>query len=110
MKVVRTAPLHELVDRFAESIVHLTPDAIGRLLEAAERAPAIAKSISSLVLSTRERQVYDLVVQGSKNADVSTRLGISLKTVQTHRAKINKKLGAHSTTDLVRIAASQGIL
>jgi two-component system response regulator NreC len=61
-------------------------------------------------LSTREREVFDLVVRGFTNESVSRELTISVKTVETHRARINRKLAVHSTAELVRFAAIRGLL
>ena len=61
-------------------------------------------------LSGREREVFDLVVRGFTNEHVSRELIISVKTVETHRARINRKLSVHSTADLVRFAAMRGLL
>jgi len=61
-------------------------------------------------LSPREREVFDLVVRGYSNDNISRELQISIKTVQTHRAKINHKLSVHSTGELVRFAALRGLL
>lgn len=60
-------------------------------------------------LTAREREVFDLILQSRSNRDISAYLHISVKTVETHRAAINRKLGAHSTADLVRIAARLGL-
>lgn len=61
-------------------------------------------------LSDRERQIFGLIVQGHSSQQIATSLFISIKTVETHRANINRKLGAHSTGDLVRLAAQRGLL
>ena len=61
-------------------------------------------------LSRREREVFDLVVRGFTNEAVSKELGISVKTVETHRARINRKLGVHSPGELVRFAAVRGLV
>ncbi len=61
-------------------------------------------------LSPREREVFDLIVQSQSNRDIAAYLCISIKTVETHRASINRKLGAHSTADLIRIAARHGLI
>lgn len=62
------------------------------------------------VLSYRERDVYELLVRGLKNEEVAQRLGISRRTVETHRAHILQKLRAGSVVDLVRHAASHDLL
>jgi DNA-binding CsgD family transcriptional regulator len=56
-------------------------------------------------LSAREREIFDLVVAGYSNRRLSAELFISVKTVETHRSRINRKLGVHSTAQLVRYAA-----
>jgi len=61
-------------------------------------------------LSARERQVFDLVVRGQSNVEVAGTLQLSVKTVETHRAHINRKLQVHSTGALVRLAAVHGLI
>jgi len=60
-------------------------------------------------LTTRERAVFDQVVQGKANKVVAIEFGISEKTVEAHRARVMHKLGASSLAELVRmdLAASQ---
>ena len=58
----------------------------------------------------REREVFNLVIGGLSNDSVARELDISVKTVQTHRAKINEKLHVHSTGELVRFAAIRGLI
>ena len=57
-------------------------------------------------LTPREREVLPLVVGGLLNKQVAAELGISEVTVQIHRGKIMKKMGAESLADLVRIATT----
>ena len=61
-------------------------------------------------LTRREREVFDLTVAGIITAQIAELLQISRRTVETHRARILHKLGAHSAVDLVRLAASLGLL
>jgi DNA-binding CsgD family transcriptional regulator len=50
------------------------------------------------------------VIRGNSSQSIATSLCISLKTVETHRAHINRKLGVRSTAELVRLAAMRGLL
>jgi len=59
-------------------------------------------------LTKREREVMDLAVAGEANKVIAARLGISQRTVETHRATVMKKLGARSIADLVRLAIATG--
>jgi DNA-binding NarL/FixJ family response regulator len=61
-------------------------------------------------LSAREREIFNLVVAGHANQRIASELFISIKTVETHRARINRKLGVHSGVELVRFAALRGRL
>jgi two-component system response regulator NreC len=60
-------------------------------------------------LSRREREIFELVIRGYSNERVASALSISIKTVETHRSHINHKLGVHSTGDLMRLAAREGL-
>jgi FixJ family two-component response regulator len=59
-------------------------------------------------LTPREREVMDLVVTGIPNKDVAAKLGTTLKTVKTHRARVMRKMQADSLADLVRMADRLG--
>ena len=65
---------------------------------------AVALRIAGL--TKREREVMDLVVAGLANKDISARLGINQRTVETHRAAVMKKMGASSLSELVRLEMS----
>jgi DNA-binding NarL/FixJ family response regulator len=54
--------------------------------------------------TTREREIIQLLAEGRSNKEVADKLGISVKTVETHRAAIMRKLGLHSIGELVRYA------
>jgi RNA polymerase sigma factor (sigma-70 family) len=59
-------------------------------------------------LSAREREVFDLVVEGLPNKRIASRLGVSEQTVKVHRMRIMEKTGADSLPELVRLAAAAG--
>jgi len=60
-------------------------------------------------LTPREREVMTLVVEGRPNKVIATRLGLSTRTVEVHRAKAMEKMGAASLADLVRMAIACGV-
>ncbi len=55
-------------------------------------------------LTKREKEVMKLVVAGKLNKDIARQLGISVKTVEVHRANVMDKMGVSSVTDLVRMS------
>lgn len=61
-------------------------------------------------LTDREREAVQLLTEGKSNKEVATSLGISVKTVETHRAAIMKKLNMKSFSDLVRYAIRNHII
>jgi FixJ family two-component response regulator len=74
---------------------------------AADRAAVVARLET---LTPREREVMALVAEGRPNKVVATRLGLSTRTVEVHRAKVMEKLGARSLADLVRMAITAEVL
>jgi len=73
------------------------------------RPPASPDSAPSR-LTSREREVVQLLAEGNSNKEVATALGISAKTAETHRANIMQKLGIHSLPGLVRYAVRNKIV
>jgi DNA-binding NarL/FixJ family response regulator len=61
-------------------------------------------------LSAREREVLDLVVRGWTNREMAQELCIAIKTIDTHRSRINRKLNCRNAGDLIRFAAENGLL
>lgn len=61
-------------------------------------------------LTRREREVLMLVAEGRSNRQVASMLGISPKTIDTHRTSLMRKLGFHTVHDVVRYAIRQGLI
>ena len=61
-------------------------------------------------LTTREREIIQLLAEGKTNKEVASALFISTKTAEAHRVNINRKLDLHSISDLVRYALRNGIV
>jgi len=61
-------------------------------------------------LSDRERQILQLIAEGHTNREIAGALGITPKTVDTHRTRLMTKLGIHDTPGLVRYAIRKGIV
>ena len=73
---------------------------------AKERTPARSLNI----LSERERQVLGLVAQGYGSQEISKQILVSVKTVETYRARVAEKLGLRTRNEIVRFAVQMGLL
>jgi DNA-binding NarL/FixJ family response regulator len=103
-------PIEDLLQALrtvAESKTYLPPQVSQKAVEARLR---LRRSGPLGILSTREREVFDLLVRGLTNEEVAHQLTISRRTVETHRSRILKKLNVHSVVELIRLAARHGLL
>jgi FixJ family two-component response regulator len=85
---------------------------VERMLDQAKSAfdqSEIAASREALMarLTMREAQVLERIVAGRLNKQIADDLGISIKTVEAHRANIMEKLSANTVADLLKIALGQ---
>jgi RNA polymerase sigma factor (sigma-70 family) len=87
---------HALLDRVGQAVTTSR-----KLLAIQVQRQALAKRLSAL--SPREREVLELVVAGQTNKEIARALGISDKTVETHRAQIMRKTSASSLAELVQL-------
>ncbi len=62
------------------------------------------------VLTPREQEVLRLIAEGNTNQDIADILGLSRKTVESHRGNIMRKLALHDVTDLVKYAIRKGVV
>jgi FixJ family two-component response regulator len=83
-----------LVERMLET----AKEAFANHQQAASRDALLSK------LTSREAQVLERIVAGRLNKQIADDLGISIKTVEAHRANIMEKLGANTVADLLKIA------
>jgi two-component system, NarL family, response regulator NreC len=71
--------------------------------------PMAKKATGLEALSRRENDVFRQVLAGYSHKDIAKRLCISLKTVETHRMNMNRKLALTTKADLIRLAIANGI-
>ena len=71
---------------------------------------ALAQRAPLRRLSRRQREVFRLLASGVTMRDIASRLGLSRKTVETHRAQVMARLGARHVPELVRLAIRLGIV
>jgi DNA-binding NarL/FixJ family response regulator len=94
--------LVDAVEALSRHRPFFTARASEALLETFLKSPLAAGEGSSL--TDREREVVQLLAEGKVNKEVAAALGISVKTVETHRAAVMRKLGMNSIVDLVHYA------
>jgi DNA-binding NarL/FixJ family response regulator len=62
------------------------------------------------LLSSREREVLQLIAEGKTNKEIANALNLSVYTVEAHRGRLMEKLNLHSTSELVRFALRNGLI
>jgi DNA-binding NarL/FixJ family response regulator len=72
-------------------------------------ARASGKKVSSAVLTSKEREVLQLIAEGKSTKQIALCLNRSIKTIETHRRQISKKLNIHSIAELTKYAISEGL-
>ena len=77
-------------------------EVLGRRLEASVKATENRARLDSL--TRRERQVFDLLIEGKRSKEIGLCLGLSPRTIEIFRTKLMKKLGAGSIVDLVKLS------
>ncbi|MBY8256115.1 response regulator transcription factor [Vibrio fluvialis] len=106
LKDVSSDELVLAINQVAQGRSYLCPQASDKLLEQFNEKPAERDEM----LSKRESDVLKAIVSGCGNKDIADTLHISVRTVETHRLRIKKKLGASSTAALVKLALEKGLV
>jgi two-component system response regulator FixJ len=95
--------------RASQARVVETLQALERRLSSVQPPPEVAQIITRIgSLSAQQRRVFEKVIAGESNKAIAFDLRLSQKTVETHRARVMKKLQATSLAQLVRIASKAG--
>jgi DNA-binding NarL/FixJ family response regulator len=111
--VLKRAAPSELVHAMrtvAAGGTYIDPSLTGTLIEGYLDAEAAADAPTPDVLSDREREVLMRIAQGFSNKEIAAALALSVKTVETYKARVSEKLALRSRVDMVRYAARQGWL
>jgi DNA-binding NarL/FixJ family response regulator len=105
--VLKTQPVPEIVEairRVGGGTRYLPPSIDAGAIEAHTRTTG--RPVSRL--TPREREVFELLIRGYSSPAIAERLQIALRTVETHRQRITRKLSTRSIVELQRIAALYG--
>jgi DNA-binding NarL/FixJ family response regulator len=93
----------------ANGRVYLSPAVAGSVLEGYRNGGLRTESKAISVLSTREREVLQLLAEGHPTRDIAERLGVSVKTISTHRENLMQKLEIRSVAGLTKFAIREGL-
>jgi DNA-binding NarL/FixJ family response regulator len=111
--VLKRAAAEELVRAIrtvADGGVYLDPALAGKVVGNFVRKSGAKEPALGTDLSGREEEVVRLIAQGYSNKEIAARLSLSVKTVETYKARSLEKLGLHGRADLVRYALQRGWL
>ena len=98
------------VDSLRQHKPFLTSTVTGFVLDDYVRRRDGADEGAHLAVTARERQIIQLVAEGKSTKEVATALSLSVKTAETHRTNLMRKLDLHSVADLTLYAVRNGIV
>ncbi|HMC43293.1 MAG TPA: response regulator transcription factor [Acidimicrobiales bacterium] len=104
LKQSEAAELVRGIREVAKGRRYLSPPLSQRAVEAYAKRAKGTIATEEAELTAREKEVLMLVGQGFTSAQIGERLFISVRTVESHRSNLNKKLGLHSQAEMVRTA------
>jgi DNA-binding NarL/FixJ family response regulator len=113
--VLKSEPPEQVIaaiEALLRQLPFLTPAITGAVLDGYLRTSAqgLGSPDRAQRLTSREREVLQLLAEGRSNKNIAAALDISPKTVETHRAAIMRTTGLHSLADLVRYAIRNGFV
>lgn len=112
--ILKESAFSELYDAIQEVMkgnFYLTPviarmyvDSQGQAFSSSDQIPQFNK------ISKKEREILQLIAEGEKTRDIAQKLGVSIKTIETHRRNIMKKLSIFNVAGLTKFAIKEGII
>lgn len=111
LKSDMAAHLVQAVKDLANGKISLTPKVSAMVLEAFLKGGESRQPENDHVRPTpRETEIIRLLAEGKSNKEIAAELGITLRTVETHRGRIMMKMGLHSLTELIHYAIRDKII
>ncbi|PYV34856.1 MAG: DNA-binding response regulator [Acidobacteria bacterium] len=105
------AELLEALESLRQNKPFFTPKVAELVLDGFKESQKATKAEGEFSrLTSREAEIVQLLAEGKSSKEIATTLGITLKTVETHRSHIMSKLGVHSMAELVRYAIREKIV
>ena len=110
LKKAADSELLEAVRAVARKEIFLHPVLASMLIQSLYQPEAKEKSKNSIKLTERETEVLKLVTLGHTNKEIGEKLAVSIKTVETHKARVMEKTGCERRSELVRYAMQEGFI
>lgn len=110
LKSAADAELITAIRTVYEGRRYVDPSLAGELASQLWSVPGRPEPHAEIPLSRREREVLTYIAQGYTNKETAARLHVSVKTVESYRMRLMRKLGLKTRADLVRYAARVGLL
>ena len=110
--LLKDGPFDELLSAIraaARGEVYLSPRVAGVIMAGALSAAGAAPHPQRGVLTPREREILQMVAEGKSSKQIALELGLSAKTVDTHRRQVMEKLQLYSVAELTHYAIRQGM-
>jgi two-component system response regulator NreC len=110
LKDCASQELATAIHQVAEGKKYLSPEITGVVIDDFLLGGASGKAApSKSQLSAREREVLQLIAEGWSTKQIGSHLYVSIKTIETHRRQIMKKLHLHTIADLTKYAIREGL-
>lgn len=110
LKNARAAEVVEAIRAVAQGGSFFSPPLTREIVEELRQGHRRRASEPFCLLSGREREILLLVAEGLSAKEIANELHIGTKTVEAHRARLMRKLGARKATELVRYALRHGLI
>ena len=109
LKDTSTSELIHAIEMVSKGSTFFSPSVSQTLLDEEYAVKAKHKTPTVSQLTERESEVLALIADGLSNKRIADKLKVSIRTIQTHRQKIMKKLDIHTAVDLTRFAIARGL-
>ena len=105
LKTQAAVDLVQAIHAALQGVIYLSP----RVTNAVVQAYLSSATLPSDPLTPREREIVQRIAEGQTTKEIAAHLGLSVKTVESHRINLMRKLGIHETATLVRYAIRRGL-
>ncbi|OGV60337.1 MAG: DNA-binding response regulator [Lentisphaerae bacterium RIFOXYA12_FULL_48_11] len=101
--------LVQAIETVAKGRTYLSPQIAGTVVTEFKRTAKNDDGSVFSVLTEREREVLQQISEGCSTKEIASSLGVSVKTIETHRRQIMEKLNLHSVAELTKYAIKEGL-